>query len=340
MPTLIGGSGPSGPPTAFSALTVAGVPTMGMSGLPLTTGRVIFADAVNGNDGNDGSADFPVQTLTQAYSLTTSGNNDVVVIVGDGSTSATQRLSSTLTWANNATHLVGMTAPVTYAQRARISTASGATANVNPLMSVTGSGCIFANFSFFQGVGEASTDEKLIDITGQRNFFGNIHFGGMGHANGAARAGSYIIKLGNNGSENTFQNCTIGLDTIPRTAANASVVVGGASTQRNVFLDCIFPMYDKTNTTPLFLDLSASNCLNGSSMTFRRCLFQNLTGLTGSVQPAVVATLAATINGLLVMDQCTTNAAKWAAATTQMVISGFAAGNGFSSGTFATAADS
>ena len=311
---------------------------MGMAGLPLTTGNVFFADYANGNDGNDGSAQFPYQTITAAYAACTAGKNDIVVMVGDGSTTATQRLTSSFTWAKNATHLVGITAPTKVAQRCRISTLTTATANINPLMTISGSGCIFSNFSYFQGVGEASTDEQLLDISGDRNWFGNIQFGGMGHANGGARSGSYIIKL-NDGDENTFEGCVIGLETVARTAANASVVVATGS-QRNQFLDCTFMMYDKTNTTPLFLDLSEANCLNGSSMTFRRCLFQNVTGLTGSVDPAVVATLNATINGLLVMDQCTTNATKWAAATTQMIISGYAIGNGFSSGRFATAADS
>jgi hypothetical protein len=338
MVDLVGGTGPVGPPTAFSGLTVAGVPTMGMAGLPLVSGNVYFCDAVNGNDGNVGSADSPLQTLTQAYSLMTDGNNDVAVIVGDGSTAASQRLSSSLTWAKDACHIVGMTAPTAMAQRARITTATGATANLAPLMTISASGCIFANFSFFQGVGEASTDEKLLDITGDRNYFNNVQFGGIGSTAGAARAGSYIISMSGAG-ENTFDGCVIGLETIQRSAANASVKFA-SDCQRNLFRNCIFMMSCVTNTTPLHIDASAASCFNGSSNTFRSCLFQHLTGITGSVVPAVVATLNASINGLLVMDQCTTNATKWAAATTQMIISGYAIGNGFSSGRFATAADS
>lgn len=338
MAQNVGGFGPDGPPTALSALTVAGVPIINSGGAPFFTGRWIFCDAVNGNDGNSGSADFPVQTLTQAYSLTTSGENDTVVIVGDGGTTGTQRLSATLTWANNATHLIGMTAPTAIAQRARIAPLTTATTNVNPLMTVSGVGCMFANYSYFQGIGQASTDEQLIDITGDRNYFGNIQFGGMGHANGAARAGSYVMKL-NDGDENTFDGCVMGLETIQRSAANADLVVSGGS-QRNLFRDCQFMMAAKTDTSPRFLDLSEANCLNGSSMIFRRCLFQALSGISGATVPAVVATLNASINGMLVMDQCTTNATKWAAATTQMIISGYAIGNGFSSGRFATAADS
>lgn len=322
-----------------NGLTSFGVPVIGgIGGIPLT-GRWIFVDVVSGSDGNTGGAGDPVQTLTQAYSLMTSGNNDVAIIVGDGTTAASVRLASSLTWAKDACHIVGMTAPTLIGQRARITTVSGATVNVNPLMTISANGCIFMNFSFFQGIGQSATDEKLIDITGQRNYFQNIQFGGIGAAAGAARAGSYVMKLGNGAGENTFVGCVIGLETIQRSAANANLVIGGASTQRNQFIDCQF-MMAASATSPLFIDASAANCLNGSTMTFRRCLFQNLTGISGASNPAVVATLNATINGLIVMDQCTTNATKWAAATTQMIISGFAIGNGFSSGRFATAADS
>lgn len=329
--------GPSGPPTALTGLTVAGVPTMGMAGLPLTTGRVIFCDYVNGSDGNDGSADYPVQTLTQAYSLMTDGNNDVAVIVGDGSTAATQRLSASLDWAKDACHIVGMTAPTYAAQRARISTASGATTNLNPLMTVSGNGCIFANFSYFQGVGQASTDEKLLDITGDRNYWLNVQFGGMGHTNGATRAGSYIMSLTGAG-ENTFDSCTIGLETVQRSGANSSVKFVSDS-QRNLWRNCKF-MMAASATSPLFIDANAASCFNGSTNTFEQCSFINLTGISAASNPAVVATLNASINGLMVFDRCTTNATKWAAATTQAIVSGYAIGNGFSSGRFATAADS
>ena len=79
--------------THLSGLEVAGIPTMGMSGLPLTTGSVYFVDYVNGSDGNSGAADQPLQTLYGAHYKMTAGQNDVAVIVGDGSTAATQRLS-------------------------------------------------------------------------------------------------------------------------------------------------------------------------------------------------------------------------------------------------------
>lgn len=319
-----------------NGLSSFGVPVLGgINGIPLT-GTWWFCDYVNGSDGNEGtSPEFPLKTLAAAYAKTVSGKNDVVVMIGDGSTTGTQRLSASLTWANNATHLIGVTAPAAISQRARISHLTTATTNINPLMTVSGSGCLFANFSFFQGIGQAATDEDLIDVTGDRNCFQNIHFGGMGHTNGATRSGSYIIGL-NGGDENLFERCTIGLDTVARTQANANVKLVAAS-QRNMFLDCLFNMYP-TAATPLFVNANLSGGLNGSSMWFKRCTFAALLGATGGTQPSVTATVAADINGDVYFDNSSTVAAKWVAATARAHVTGPAA-NGFSGGVFANAAD-
>ncbi len=313
-----------------------GVPLIGgVGGLPFN-GNWFFCDAASGSDGNDGTAGSPLASIDRAHTLATAGNNDVIVIMGDGSTTATQRLTSTLVWSKNATHLIGVTAPCMESQRARISTLTTATTNINPLMTISASGCMFANFSFFQGVGQSSTAEQLLNITGDRNYFWNVQFGGMGHANGAAQAGSYIIKF-TDGDENTFEHCSIGLETIQRTAANSSVLVSTGS-QRNIFRDCQFPMASGS-TVPLYIDASESNALNGSSMTFWRCSFRNLMNITGAVQPAVTASVNASVNGTVYFDQCSTAAAKWAAATAEVKVTG-PASNGFSGGVFTNAADS
>lgn len=319
----------------------SGVPLIGgINGIPLT-GNWFFCDYASGSDGNGvvssaygGGAgpDAPMKTIAAAHSLCLAGNNDVVVIMGDGSTTASQRLEATLTWSKNATHLIGITAPVMEAQRARITTLTTATTNINPLMTVSASGCIFMNFSFFQGVGQATTDEQLIDITGSRNYFGNVQFGGMGHANGAARAGSYCILL-SGGGENLFEHCSVGLETIQRSAANANVRVRSGA-QRNQFRDCEFPMAASA-TSPLYVDANASNALNGSTMKFTRCSFRALLNVSGAATPSTTSTVAADANGTIYYDNCTTIAGSWAA-TTELVqvpeTTGTAASNGIFDG--------
>lgn len=66
--------------THLSGLEVAGVPTMGMSGIPATTGNVFFVDSVSGSNGNSGSADFPLATVDFAIGLCTANNGDIVVL--------------------------------------------------------------------------------------------------------------------------------------------------------------------------------------------------------------------------------------------------------------------
>lgn len=71
-------SNPSGPPTAFDSITVAGVPTMGVAGVPMTTGNYWFVNSVSGSNGNTGAANNPFATLAQALLKAASG--DVVVL--------------------------------------------------------------------------------------------------------------------------------------------------------------------------------------------------------------------------------------------------------------------
>ena len=309
-----------------NGITSFGVPVLGtVGGIPMT-GTYFFVDPATGSDAYDGlSPETPFQSLTAAYNAATAGNNDVIVLIGDGSTTGTARLTATLTWSKNATHLIGVTAPTMLNQRARISTLTTATVNINPLMTISASGCIFANFSFFQGVGQSATDEQLLDITGDRNYFYNVQFGGMGHATGAGRAGSYCVYL-NDGDENTFDSCTFGLDTVNRSAANASVKFRGQS-QRNVFRNCLWPMY-ATAATPLFIDANAVGSIDRFQW-FSSNTFMN----TGTSSVAAVVAFNASQGGKIVLDNCSAvGATDWTATDTATVQITGAVPNGDTSG--------
>lgn len=295
-----------------NGVTSFGVPVIGSAGGIPFTGNWFFCDYATGSDGNEGTADSPFKTITRAYDKCVAGNNDVVVIIGDGSTAATQRLSETLTWSKNATHLIGITAPTMISQRARISHLTTATTNINPLMTISASGCYFGNFSIFQGIGQSATDEKCVDVTGDRNYFGTVHFGGMGAAAGAGRAGSYVLYL-NDGDENTFDNCTIGLDTIARTAANTNVKLGGQA-QRNVFQNCIFPVY-ATAGTPTVIDCNAVGSIDRFNL-FKSCTIIN----SGTSALAAVVAYNASQGGFILLDNCSAmQCTDWTAADTAVV---------------------
>lgn len=84
MPDLFGPTGPFGPPTAYTALSVAGVPTMGMGGgIPVTNGTYYFVSSLTGSAGSGGtSMQNPLAAVFGtggAYSLATASKNDVIV---------------------------------------------------------------------------------------------------------------------------------------------------------------------------------------------------------------------------------------------------------------------
>lgn len=290
-------------PTSFpnGPILVDGVPTQGMSGIPLTNGRVYFVDAVNGADGNSGTSANPLQSISALYAKLRDGYGDGGVLIPRATTAAsttgTFRLSDQIAWAKSCTFLVGAMGPGLN-QRARISTATDATANIANLFNVTAQNAIFSNFSLFQGVGQTSTAECLWQDAGQRNFYGNVFFGGMGSANGAAQAGSYTLKLAG-GSENRFAGCYFGTDTQSRDAANANVVfaAGAAAATRNVFEDCMFAAFC-TDTDPTFVSAGASTL--DRFQLFSRCKFIN----TGSSSMAAAVTGNASQGGKIILDDC------------------------------------
>lgn len=287
-----------------NGVTSFGIPVLGGTGGIPFTGNYFFVDPSSGADGNDGGASSPMQTISGALGRCVSGNNDVIFIVGDGTTTNTVRLSETLTWSKDATHLIGITAPTMVAQRARIAPTSGATA-FTPLVNVTAAGCVFANFSTFHGFGTGTTNQICWQEAGQRNYYWNVQFGGMGDTASANSAGSRSLRVGLASSgqgENTFDTCQIGLDTVTRTAANASLeFIGG--TPRNVFRNCVFPF--QTNTAGCFGILSAAASAMDRYQLFEGCVFVNNVGST-STTITDLCSLAASSGGVVVLKSCTT----------------------------------
>lgn len=304
--------------THLSGLEVAGVPTMGIGGAPLFTGNWYFVNPATGSDGNTGAADNPLATLYQAHAKMTSGNNDVCVLVGNGAASGSARLSTalaqtidssvtagTLVWSKNACHLIGQTAPTMVAQRARIAPPSGtytqATFGSGNFVTVTGAGCYFGNFSLFNGFSTGGTNQICWTDSGGRNFYWNVNFGGMGDAASAADAGSRSVKLSGSTGENTFIDCEFGLDTVTRSAANATLEFAGGC-PRNTFKDCNF-VFQTSASTPLGIIVSAAA---GSDrwQKFDRCTFVNNVQSTSTTMSGL-STLAASMGGLLLMKDPT-----------------------------------
>jgi len=248
--------------TSFSALYSNGAP---VTSFP-TQGNSWFVDAANGSDGNTGkSVDQAFATLATAYAAATANQNDIIYYL---SSSSSLTLTAALTWAKSYTHLIGITAPTRTAQRARIfqlSTLTGA----SPLLTISASGCIFKNFYIFQGVADA-TSLINVSVTGGRNYFENVHFAGGGHATQAIDGGA-SLKL-DAAEENTFLNCTVGVDTIDAATGMVGLLFDGEA-HRNVFDRCIFRMR-AGNSGAAFVEVADATGIDRDN-TFMDCIFVN-----------------------------------------------------------------
>ena len=244
-----------------NGITSMGVPILGGQGL-LTQGTSFFVDPVNGSDGNSGlDIKNAIATLSKAQSLATANQNDVVYYF-PGSAGLTE--TAKVSWAKNFVHLVGVAAPVVTAGRARIKT----TATTSPMWDITGSGCGFYNLQWFHGVADAGALVN-VQVTGERNYFQDCHFAGIGNATqDATDAASLFI---NAGAENLFRHCTIGLDTIGRgSGVNAELRFDGKAA-RNVFEDCLFTCFVDTDTHLFVQEVDIEG--TASYTLYKHCMF-------------------------------------------------------------------
>lgn len=270
-----------------------GMPLFGVGNTPPFMGNYFWVDQTNGSDGNTGGPQDPFKTLSRALAACTADNNDVVFFTG------TIHLTSTLVWSKAKTHLIGLGVGTVGSSRSRISQTGSSV--FTPLVSVTASGCMFVNVATFHGFDDASAQICWTD-SGGRNYYKRCDFLGMGHATAAAQAGGRSLLVTGTTGENTFEECQIGLDTITRSAANASLELAGG-TPRNVFLRCIFPAI--TSSAGAFFVLTAGAAAMDRFQWFQDCLFVNAVNSTSTTMTDAFS-LAASSGGMAVLQRCTT----------------------------------
>ena len=203
-------------------------------------------------------------SVLTAYGYTTSAKNDCVILIASGSAWAP---AASLTWANSYTHLIGTGVPLPgEGARARIEASSSV--DITPVITVSGTGNLFSGLKI-NNMHNAAEDSGAVIITGSRNCFINTQIFGMGSTTAGLRAGSYSVWI-NNGSENYFERCTIGTDTVLRAAANSELVVKGP---RNSFRDCKF--VSNCATAGKFMVKIDANSVDARSIIFEDCLFYN-----------------------------------------------------------------
>lgn len=258
--------------------------------------NVYVVDPANGSDSNTGlSIGNPLASIEAAYAKCVANQHDVVVYIAG---SSGNNLAAAMTWSKNYTHLIGLCAQSRVGQRARIfqtSTLTGA----SPLINVTATGCIFRDLYIFQGVNDA-TSLVNVQVTGGRNYFKNVHFAGGGHAAQAIDGGASLLI--NGGSENLFEDCVIGADTIDAATGMAGLVfaaTGGAA--RNMFKNCLFSL-QAGHAAARFVEVLGNSGIDRYQI-FENCLFANLSG-TAMTSAFVVAAGFDPANKRLLLKDC------------------------------------
>jgi hypothetical protein len=258
--------------------------------------RSFFVDGANG--GSACSCETPAQagtTLIQGYPHLITGKGDTLVVVSNGLTTGTARHDATLDIAKNFCRIVGHCPPSSISPRSRIAPTS-TTAAFTPFLTISGKGNYFENLLFWAGFTTGQAAQINVLLSGANNVFKNCHFAGIADALSSNSTTSRSLKI--TGSENEFYDCTIGVDTIARTAANAQIeFASGAG--RNKFVNCAFPHYSATIQTALALYGAAASCIDRYN-EFINCTFAAGTGL---VQTAL-ATLPASAGGILLFKDC------------------------------------
>lgn len=256
-----------------------GIPVMGGGGLPATFGDVFFVDFRKGSDSSDGKSTLrPFKTLSKAYAMATTNNNDLILIDGDSTVSE----SSEIAWTKNRIHVIGLDGgPGRLVQQgAKLQLATASTDDA--VVTVTGTRNSFYNLKVIQAA-TAATALHVWKFAGEGNYYQNCSFI-FGVIDNLDLTTSSEGLMGEDAG--TFVNCSFGTDVLltsaARTVMSIDAVTGGnADGMKSCrFIDCEwFIMSSDANATLIKLaDTAGAKFLN----TFIRPRFHAVLNNTNS----------------------------------------------------------
>lgn len=244
-----------------------------------------YLNAALGSNGDDGLVfERPLKTLAVAEDKLESLKKDCIILEESASSLS---LASAFTWDKSLCGLIG-TAQNKFNQRSRI----GMSTTFTPMITVSGYGNIFANLYTMHGT--AAGDYIGWLISGARNTFNNVHFGGpMAAAQGghASYNGVHIT-----GSENYFNGCVFGTDTTDRDEKTPNVTLGPETL--TVFDNCIFTM-SIADTDPYFV--AVTNSSGTTRAYFNNCKFYAFSS-NHAAAAAVAFTFSAGSSADMILD--------------------------------------
>lgn len=267
--------------------------------LPPIAGKWYFVDPYDGDNANPGDdVKLPVATLDSAYGLCTSGSGDGIVVYSrhtDTSSYTTTYLHKTLAWSKNDITVVGVSAPVGYFGRARITNVTHTTGAVTSISQTADHTISRANGSFLTDGFEAG-DVIYLNTTSNTN------------------DGSYTIA-------------TVTATTITTTSTSGHVSTQDTtSAGSTTIISYCAPLITITGTNNSFYNLHIANggtivqAIGGVSVQANRNYFKNchIIGASNATAAAVATTQYDIEVGAseTVFDDCYfgTNSTLWAAA--------------------------
>ena len=254
-----------------------------------TPSKNFYVKPNSGSDGNSGlSPRHALKTLVRAKALATADNGDAVFLIAESNTAAstTDYQSTALDWSKDGVNLIGVGANPFIGQRSRIAQTS-TVKTIEDLFTVSADNCYIEGIEVFQGVASSiATAPRAVVVSGQRNKIVNCQLSGIGDTS-LDVAGARSLHV--SGSENTFENCYLGLDTVIRGTALCEVSVTTAA--RTKFKDCMINSYTSLSTFKALIATSTDRFV-----LLDNCILSCVQGITSSVAPTG-AIGTATLNG-------------------------------------------
>lgn len=293
----------------------------GLIGLP-HIGDVFYVDATNGSDtaNNGRSQDQAFKSLYAAHNACQSNHHDVIIIApggvgtGTGTDESAAVSGGAWTFSKNLVYVIGNCAPTMVSQRARVLWATAGQSTSGALLTISGSGNIFKNIQ----LGTFVDNNILVKLTGDRNYFQNVHFAGIGDSTAGDDTAARTLWI-SDGDENTFDGCYIGLDTVARSTTNAEIEFSDQS-QRNIFRNCFITAW-ADNAGHLFVLADGAQDIDRFVM-FEDCIFHNATTASATAM-TVAMDLHASLGGTVILfNSWLFGATDWADDFTNVKVAG------------------
>ena len=268
-------------------------------------GKSWYVKPITGSNGNKG--DKPtraLKTLAAAHAKAVYGDTVYLLAESNTASATTDYQSAVLTWSTDGVNLIGINCGARIGQRSRIAQLS-TVKTIETLMNVTADNCLIANIEIFQGVtSSTATSPVALGVTGTRNHFYNCQISGNGDTGGSTDTAGARSLLLTGASENLFEKCYIGLDTVTRTTQEAEIqfLAGSTAVTRNIFESCIISSYAGAAG---FLWLTAAAAAGDCDRfnTFKDCQFLNAIASAATTMTAGIS-VHASLGGMIILDDC------------------------------------